>query len=239
METLFQFVSPPSQCGYLADQNWQLEYELVQQLSPAEYLERLRQGWRRFGNALFRPRCQACSACQSLRVLVGRFRPNRSQRRVHKTNQSLIRLHIGRPSVSRAKLDLYDHYHAFQSEMKGWPDHEPKDAESYINSFADNPFPTQEWCFYRGNQLVGVGYVDDLPGGLSAIYFFYDPDQRRLSLGIWNVLSIIDYARSGNIPHVYLGYYVKGCPSMEYKSRFVPNQILGPNGQWHDFQTEF
>ena len=237
MESLFQYLAPPSPCGYLPDQTWQLEYELVSALSPAEYMERLLQGWRRFGTALFRPRCRACTACQSLRVVVDRFQPDRSQRRVRQRNEAEVRLHIASPSATRAKLDLYDRYHAFQSEAKGWPDHDPRDAVSYINSFVENPFPTQEWCYYLGNRLVGVGYVDDLPGGLSAIYFFYEPTERHRSLGTWNVLNVIGEAARRRLPHVYLGYYVTGCRSMAYKARYVPNQVLGAEGRWHDFRA--
>src|SRR5205085_10327698 len=122
-------------------------------------------------------------------------------------------LAIGTPGVTRPKLELYDRYHAYQAAAKGWPAHEPHDVYSYRHSFVDNPFPTQEWTYHLGDRLVGVSYVDDLPGGLSAIYFFYDPDFRHLSLGTWNVLCILDHAARRRIPHVYLGYYVAGCPS--------------------------
>ncbi len=235
METLFRFLAPPSQCGYLPEQTWRLEYEQVSRLSAAEYMERMLHGWRRFGGMMFRPRCPACHACRAIRISVDRFQPDRSQRRVRKANQDVVRLQIGVPSVTRAKLDLYDRYHAHQSEVKGWPWHLPKDADEYANSFVENPFPTQEWCYYLGNRLVGVGYVDDLPGGLSAIYFFYDPEQRHRSLGTWNVLNVLEQAALRRLPHVYLGYYVVGCASMAYKARFLPNQLLESDGKWHDF----
>lgn len=237
MESLFQFVAPPSPCGYLPEQLWQLEYEYVAEMSAAEYAVRLFQGWRRFGNALFRPRCAACQACRSLRVVVERFRPNRSQRRARQVNEGVLTLRIGEPSVTRAKLDLYDRYHAYQAEHKGWPVHPARDPASYASSFVENPFPTQEWCWYLGDRLVGVGYVDDLPGGLSAIYFFYDPEDRHRSLGTWNVLGVIEHAVARRIPFVYLGYYVDGCRSMEYKAGFVPNQVRGPDGAWRDFRA--
>jgi arginine-tRNA-protein transferase len=218
----------------LPDETWRLEYELVHEMTPGEYLERMAQGWRRFGCSTFRPRCPACSKCRSLRVKVADFRPNRSQRRVRKANVGVIRLRIGTPSVTRAKLDLYDRYHAFQADAKGWPQHPARDASSYAHSFVQNPFPTQEWCYYHGTTLVGVGYVDDLPGAMSAIYFYYDPEERNRSLGIWNVLSLIEHAAARRVPYVYLGYFVEGCSSMEYKTCFVPNQLLGADGEWHD-----
>jgi arginine-tRNA-protein transferase len=236
MEPLYHFTAPPSPCGYLPEQFWQLEYLYVSELSAAAYMELMRRGWRRFGATLFRPRCPDCRACQSLRVVVERFRPSRSQRRTARQNQGVVRLERGEPSVSRAKLDLYDRYHAFQADHKGWPRHPARNPESYADSFVNNPFPTQEWCYYLGDRLVGVGYVDDLPGGLSAIYFFYDPDERERSLGTWNVLSLIAHAAERGMPHVYLGYYVAGCPSMEYKAKFVPNEVRHPSGEWRPFR---
>jgi len=235
MESVFRFIAPSSRCGYLPQQTWQLEYEQVAAIIPAEYLERMRDGWRRFGDMLFRPQCPRCTACQSIRVLVERFRPSRSQRRTRRLNKGTVELRIGTPSVSRDKLDLYDRYHAFQSEEKGWPAHDPKDADEYARSFVANPFATQEWCYYLGGRLIGVGYVDDLPGALSAIYFFHDPEERERSLGTWNVLSVIEEARCRRIPHVYLGYYVAGCRSMAYKARFAPNEVRGADGVWRGF----
>jgi len=237
MESLIRFTAPPSQCGYLPDRNWSLEYEHVAAASAAEYGRRLQEGWRRFGHTMFRPRCPTCTACRSLRVVVEHFRPDRSQRRARKANEGEVELRIGTPRVTRSRLALYDRYHAFQSDSKGWPQHPAKDPESYAESFVYNPFPVEEWCYYLGKELVGVGYVDVLPEAMSAIYFFYDPAERRRSLGTWNVLRIIEEAAQRHLPHVYLGYFVAGCPSLAYKGTFVPNETLGAAGEWRAFRT--
>jgi arginine-tRNA-protein transferase len=262
MESLFRYVASPSPCGYLHDQSWSLEYEYVAELTAAEYQQRMIEGWRHFGTMLFRPACAACSACQSLRVVVDRFRPNRSQRRTRKANEGEVELRIGKPSVSRPKLALYDRYHAYQADQKGWPQHPAKDAASYAASFVDNPFAVEEWCYYLAGRLVGVGYVDALPpvpavgwprqdgrvalalagteplaGALSAIYFYYDPRDRSRGLGVFNVLTLIEEARRRGLPYLYLGYYVEGCPSMSYKPLFVPNQVRGGDGVWRDFRA--
>jgi arginine-tRNA-protein transferase len=236
MESLFRFVAEPSPCGYLPDRLWSLEYEYVSSLTPAEFGQRLVEGWRRFGPMLFRPACRGCSACQSLRVLVDRFRPDRSQRRTRRQNEGIVQRRVGPPSVTREKLILYDRYHAFQTKARGWPVHPAKDAASYADSFVNNPFAVEEWCYYLNGRLVGVGYVDVLPVGLSAIYFFHDPRDRERSLGTWNVLSVIEETARRGLPHAYLGYYVAGCQSMEYKARFVPNQIMDTEGTWRDFR---
>lgn len=248
MYSLMTFESGPVRCSYLPDERANLEYEMVAELSAPEYLERMVAGWRRFGHDLFHPVCPRCRACQPLRIRVAGFRPDRSQRRCRKINEPDIELRIGEPQVTRAKLTLYDRFHSFQGEHRDWTVHGPKDPHSYAESFVHHPFPTEEWCYYLGNRLVGVGYVDHLPlapptlaghgaEGMSAIYFFHEPDERHRGLGTWNVLSILDEARRRGLPHVYLGYYVAGCTSMEYKARFVPNEVRHPDGTWQTFRT--
>jgi arginyl-tRNA--protein-N-Asp/Glu arginylyltransferase len=236
MESLFHYVASPSACGYLPEQLWSLEYEMVGACSAADYMARLQSGWRRFGSMLFRPRCPVCRACQSLRVVVDRFRPNRSQKRAWQTNVGTVELHIGQPSVSRAKLNLYDRYHAYRTQTKGWPEHPAKDVASYAHSFVDNPFACEEWCYFLDRKLIGVGYVDALTCGLSAIYFFYDPAYARRSLGTYNVLCLLKEAAARKLPHLYLGYYVAGCSSLAYKARFVPNEVLGHDKHWVSFR---
>jgi arginine-tRNA-protein transferase len=241
MESLLHFVAPPSPCGYLPDRDWSMEYEYVRSMTSDEYLRRLLGNWRRFGGMLFRPACRSCTACRSLRVAVDRFRPDRSQCRARRANEGVVEVEIGQPSVTRAKLDLYDRYHAFQATHKGWPEHPAKDAPSYAESFVHHPFAVEEWRYTLGDRLVGLGYVDCLPsgggeGGLSAIYFVYDPDQRHRSLGTWNVLRLIEEARRRGLPYVYLGYFIEGSASMSYKARFVPNQLRGEDGVWRDFR---
>ncbi len=235
MESLFRYTAPASTCGYLPAERWSLEYEMVANLAPAEYEVRLEKGWRRFGSLLFHPRCPDCQACQSLRVDVPQFLPNRSQRRAWRTNHGLIQIQVGKPCVTRAKLDLYDRFHAFQTEFKGWPEHPPKDVASYRESYVHNPPFTEEWCYFLEGQLVGVGYADRLPRSMSAIYFFYDPAARQHSLGTFNVLCLLAECARWQLPFLYLGYYVEGCRSLEYKSTFRPNQVRDSAGKWQDF----
>src|SRR5262245_61448198 len=241
MELILRFTTPPSTCGYLPSEQSSLEYEFVAELSKAEYLQRMLEGWRRFGRRLFHPACASCSACRALRVRALEFRPDRAQRRCRQKNEGEVELRIGPPRVTGEKLDLYDRYHAFQADQKGWPEYGPKDVDEYANSFVDQPFEVEEWCYYLGGRLVGVGYVDCIPdervqrqeqgeGGLSAIYFFYDPDERDRGLGTWNVLRVVEEARRRGLPYVYLGYAVDGCQAMEYKKRFVPNERRGDDG---------
>ena len=217
-----------------------MEYEIVRSIQPEEYLERLQNGWRRFGRTLFRTRCSSCSECKSLRVRVPDFRPDRSMKRVRARNQETIALEIreaeGFPDPE--VLDLYDRYHQEQTRIRGWPSHEEDCEHEFRDSFLENPVPTEEWRYREvdSGRLIGVGYVDVLPGATSAIYFFYDHGAIDRSPGTWNILSLLNRAAKQGLDHVYLGYFVSGCRSLSYKERFRPNEILHADGRWLPFQ---
>ena len=100
-----------------------------------------------------------------------------------------------------------------------------------------NPFRTEEWTYYIGDRLIAVAYVDALPEALSAIYCYHDPTEGVRSPGTFNILSLLASARERGLPHVYLGYYVAGCRSLEYKRNFRPNEVLRPDGTWEAFNV--
>jgi arginyl-tRNA--protein-N-Asp/Glu arginylyltransferase len=69
-----------------------------------------------------------------------------------------------------------------------------------------------------------------LADGLSMVYSFYDPEVQNRSLGTYLILDHIARAQRMGLPHVYLGYWVKGSPKMDYKRRFLPQERLSPDG---------
>lgn len=226
------FTSPPAPCPYLPDRISQLHYELHPAMGADDYMTKLREGWRRFGAVLFRPGCPSCRMCQSLRVPVAAFRPNESQRRAWKKNDGQVTIHVGSPSNTREKRELFERFHQHGCRTKGWP----VNGAPNLDLFVANPFRTEEWSYRLGGRLIGVGYVDALPDGLSAIYFVHDAADAKRSLGTYNVMATLAAARERGLPHVYLGYYVEGCRSLEYKGRFRPNETLTMDGLWQPFR---
>lgn len=232
MRIALREISPPSPCGYLPDRDWRMEHLRVESITAGEYQALMERGWRHFGHWIFRPVCENCHACQSIRIPVATFRPNRSQRRIIKANSGVIEPVFKEPQVDDEAVALFDRWHHHQTEKKGWPEHEPGNYASFHDSFVDQPFAVEAWYYYRESKLVGLGFVDTLPGALSAIYFSYDPSILPFSPGIWNVLRMIEEAKRRGLPHVYLGYWVDGSAIMEYKKRFLPAEILGPDNRW-------
>lgn len=231
MESVDAFITPPAPCEYLPHQTSRMVYTLDHSLRARQYDRFLRAGWRRFGAAVFRPECPSCARCQSVRIPVETFRLNESQRRAWRRNAAEVTLTVGTPTSTPERQALYTRFHAQREVTRGWT---PADDDN-LDAFVENPFPTEEWTYRIDGRLVGVGYVDALPSGLSAIYFFWDPAEQPRSLGTFNVLRIVEAARERGLPHVYLGYYVEGCGSLEYKARFRPNEVLGPDG-WRPFR---
>ena len=62
------------------------------------------------------------------------------------------------------------------------------------------------------------------------VYSFFNPDMPERSLGTFMILDHIERARTMGLPHVYLGYWVRGSRKMDYKIRFRPQEHLGPSG---------
>lgn len=234
-DRVYSYLAPPSPCGYLPDRSAQLEYQIIPGLSREKYLSMVKAGWRRFGEVLFRPRCSACTACQPIRILVNEFKPDRSQRRVQKANAH-TELRIVSPQLDRERALLYYRHHEHHSEQKGWPEPNVTGGIQHVQQIITGPFQPEEWDYYIDGKLVAVSYIDHLGDGYSGIYFYYDPDFRDHSLGTWICLSLLDQAKLNGLPYVYLGYFVAGCRSMEYKGRFEPNEVLNEQGQWKRFR---
>src|ERR1700722_3440383 len=175
MLTIQRFLTKPHPCSYLDDRVARTEYEVVAEITAPEYQERLNQGWRKFGGALFRPQCATCSACQSIRILVNQFKPNRNQRRVTKANINTT-MKIVVPSITPEKVDLYVRHHNHHAVQKGWRRPNRFSVPMSIAQFIQAPIPVQEWQFYEEEKLIAIAYVDQIPQGLSGIYFYFDPD---------------------------------------------------------------
>lgn len=218
-----------STCQYLKDRPCQMELRCLQTVSADEQDELLSRGIRHFGHLYFQPRCPSCSRCLSLRVPVTSFRPSRSQRRVLARNRDVV-VEMGSPSVDEERLSLYHRFHRDRELTRGWRRSE-KDADEYFDAFVAGPVRVIELRYRLHGRLVALAYVDEAATSLSSIYGLWEPSEARRGLGTLDVLCEIELARRLGKDHLYLGFYVRGCQSLEYKSSFRPCEILR-DGVW-------
>lgn len=224
MRLLQHRIAGPEPCPYLPGLGSTTETLLMTGVGADDLERLLERGYRRFGPIYFRPVCGACDECVSVRVPSAGFEPSANLRRVWK-RASRLRVQIDAPSVDARRLALYRKWHEGREEERGWkPDRiEP---DSYAMQFCFPHPAAREFSYWDGDALVGVGLTDQTPNALSAVYCYHDPERAQLSLGTFNVLVALDYARAKGLSHVYLGYRVEGCPSLRYKGRFRPQERL-------------
>ncbi len=230
---IVEFSTLESKCVYLSDERMKMEYKYIRQCSPSFCLDLVKRGWRRFGDYYSRPNCNSCNKCLSLRINVNEFKFSKSVRKVFSKNRD-TKIVIREPSVSLEHLKLYEKYHKFMQLKKGW-DYYSVTADSYYDLYAKG-FSTfgKEIIYIRDGKLVGVDLVDFLDDGLSSIYFYYDPDFSKLSLGNYSIYKQIKMAKLENLKWIYLGYYIKDCSSLNYKEKYKPYEILQHNPNLHE-----
>lgn len=223
----------PGPCSYLSGRQWRLPLRLpMRALSRRELDQRLAVGDRRQGRLLYRPSCDACQACEAIRIEVDRFRPSRTQRRVWRRGLGLISLEIGPPTVDDQRLELY-HRHKRERNLSLGED--PLSAELYRLVLSDSCCETIELRYRVDEQLMGIALVDRAARSMSAVYTYFNPDYARLSPGVFSILAQIELGRRWGLRFVYLGLYIAECRAMAYKSSYLPHQRL-VDGRWQSFE---
>lgn len=223
------FRSVPMQCPYLPDR---LERKLFTRMESGD-LSRLnsrlaRAGFRRSHDVLYRPVCPGCRACLPVRIPVDRMTSSRSLTRVRRRNRDLI-LSVQPSEATREAFQLFEHYQAVRHGDSDMARMALTDFTAMLEEGAGDAFLLE--ARDGEGRLVGVLLADRLEDGFSAVYSFFDPGAVKRSLGTFLVLALTELALAEGLPQVYLGYWIKGSPKMDYKSRFSPLEAL-IDGRW-------
>lgn len=240
LNTDLQVDESTMRCPYLPDREARLVYWLPQtRWTKTEFDRRLAEGQRRHGSLVYEPHCDGCQECVSLRINVHDFKPSKTQRRIlNRGNRELV-AHFARPVCDDERLRLLNKH----TRWRGWSEASEIPASHYEFTFVNSIFNSFEISYYwkkpdsYEQQLVGIAICDEGETGISAVYTYYDPDFRHLSLGTYSVLYQIELCKQVRVPYLYLGYYVQDCASLNYKAKYVPHQKL-LDGQWVEFQTK-
>ncbi len=233
-ETPQFYLTAPTACPYLPDKFERKVFtHLVGDKASALNDILTQGGFRRSQNIAYRPACEACKACVSVRVKVDEFRPSRNFRRIIRRNTDLIGEDLP-PQPSADQYALFRDYLDMRHAEGGMAEMSVLD---YAMMVEDTHVETHVVEYRRRGPdsalkgrghgpLVAVALTDVLSDGLSMVYSYFDPEITDRSLGTFMILDHIERARKAGLPYVYLGYWVKGSPKMDYKIRFGPQEHL-------------
>jgi leucyl-tRNA---protein transferase len=225
------YLTAPSPCPYLAGKEERKVFTHLVGERAGELNDLLTHGgFRRSQSIAYRPACEACRACVSVRVVVDDFRPTRSMRRVLDRNADIV-------GEMRAAVPTSEQYSVFRAYLDS-RHHDGGMADMTVLDYAmmvEDSHVTTKMVEYRlrpagGGDLLAVALTDVLGDGLSMVYSFYEPDAADRSLGTLMILDHIVRARRMGLAYVYLGYWVRGSRKMDYKGRFLPQERLMPEG---------
>lgn len=227
------FITAPSPCPYLPGQ---LERKVFTHLlgndARALNSQLSHGGFRRSQSIAYRPACDSCNACTSVRVPVESFMWTKSFRRVLQRNRDLT-TGVVKASATSEHYDLFRTYIDTRHSDGGMADMSVLDFAAMIDETVVDSRLIEyryERSHANGGELVAAVLMDVLQDGLSLIYSFFDPTEAARSLGTYVVLDGILKAKKLGLPFVYIGYLVQGSKKMEYKMRFAPQERLGSQG---------
>ena len=238
------YLTAPSTCPYLPGREERKVFTHLVGERASQLNDVLTHGgFRRSQSIAYRPACEHCRACVSVRICVDDFRETRGFRRVRQTNADLI-------GDMRAAVPTAEQYSLFRAYLDsrhsdgGMADMTVLD---YAMMVEDSHVRTRLIEYRRRGpdtaihgrgqgSLYAVALTDVLSDGLSMVYSFYEPDEAARSMGTFMILDHVAKAKAMGLPYVYLGYWVDGSEKMNYKRRFLPQERLAPHG-WERFDV--
>jgi arginine-tRNA-protein transferase len=224
------FLTPGGPCPYLPGRTERkvfarLTGALAQPLNEAL----THSGFRRSQSIAYRPACENCSACVSVRIVAEEFEFSRGQKRILRRNNDLIRTEVA-AEATREQFALLRTYLDSRHAGGGMSD---MGLFDYVAMVEETPVNTQIIEYRRNGRdraLIACALSDVLRDGLSMVYSFFHPGEDSRSLGTYMILDHVRAAKQAGLPYVYLGYWVRGSDKMDYKIRFSPLEALTQSG---------
>ncbi|WOH38347.1 arginyltransferase [Thalassotalea fonticola] len=219
----FQFgLTKTFPCNYLMTEKERLIVVTnVEELNSENYERLLLAGFRRSGEQVYRPHCEHCKSCESIRLPVNDFSPSKSQKRINSMNKDLtVRV------VSSPRPEYFNLYQRYIDNVHKDGAMYPANFEQYENFIFSSRVDQLFLELYLAEELVSVAVCDNLPSALSALYTFFDPDLSKRSLGKFSILKQIELSKKMHKEFLYLGYQIDQCAKMNYKNQYFPHERL-------------
>ena len=237
------YLTAPSPCPYLPGREERKVFTHIVGRRAREINEILTQGgFRRSQTIAYRPACETCRSCVSVRVVVDEFEPSENMRRVTRRNGDLV----GTAMPNRPSSDQYSLFRRYLNARHGEGGMVDMTVLDYAMMIEDSHVDTRILEYRRRGpdtaingrgqgDLIAVALTDVLADGLSMVYSFFDPELSERSIGTHIILDHIAQAKAAGLPYLYLGYWVDGSRKMDYKARYLPQERLMPTG-WVRFE---
>jgi arginyl-tRNA--protein-N-Asp/Glu arginylyltransferase len=223
LRTLVFYATPEHPCSYLEDRLATTMFVDPKANIDDQLYTRLSQlGFRRSGHHYYKPRCSGCNACIAVRIPVEKFRISRSQQRNWRKNSDLC-INIAEPVFNQTHFEIYQKY---INERHYDGDMYPPTIDQYESFLLEARENTMFVELVANRKTIAVAVTDLVTDGLSAIYTFFDPANAGRALGVFGILWQIEEAKRRNLPYLYLGYWIRGCAKMSYKTNYRPIEIL-------------
>ena len=185
------------------------------------------QGFRRSQNIIYRPNCQKCNSCSSVRITVEDYEFSKSDRRILRKNDQIVRYDCA-PWATEDQFELFSKYLRHRHKGGGMSE---MDSYEFSAMIEESNISTTVYEYYQGDKLVAVSLTDTISDGLSMVYSFYDVNLFKNSLGKFMILDHIKIVREIGLRNLYLGYLIEESPKMKYKAQFTPLEQYY-KGQW-------
>ncbi|MAR78881.1 MAG: arginyltransferase [Rhodospirillaceae bacterium] len=226
------YKTPQTTCPYLPNKKEQLIFTHLDDLdSDLTHDFMAKSGFRRSHGILYKPDCNNCNACMPIRINAKKFNFSKKYLRVLNKNTEITSKDV-RLLGSIEQYELFNKYQKTRHKNGNMSLMQFKEYKSMVEDSPVNTILIE----YRNNkdELLAVSLTDQLFEGYSMVYSFFDPKEKKKSLGNFMILDHINRARQNNYSYIYLGYYVKNCSKMSYKKNFKPLEIL-QNNNWDEF----
>lgn len=227
------YLTSPAPCPYLPGREERKVFtHLIGRRAPSLNDTLTQSGFRRSQTIAYRPACEGCRSCVSVRVKVDEISFSRGQRRIERRNCDIVSS-VRPPVATTEQYDLFADYVVARHHDGGMADMSMGDYQMMVE---DSHVETRLIEYRlgadasRAKPLIACCLTDRLADGLSMVYSFYAPEQEMRSLGAFMILDHIARAKRLGLPHLYLGYWVEGSKKMDYKGRFLPQERLGMQG---------
>ncbi|PDT17514.1 arginyltransferase [Rhizobium sp. J15] len=236
------YLTAPAACPYLPHEMERKVFTHLVGPRAAEMNDILTQGgFRRSQNIAYRPACESCRACVSVRILAQEFEPTKSMKRVLAANSDIIATEFA-AQPSSEQYSLFRRYLDFRHQQGGMSDMTVLDyaimvEDTHVNTRIVEYRRREEGSGLEERpkgELLAAALTDTMSDGLSMVYSYFNPALERRSLGTFMILDHVRRTKALGLPHVYLGYWVQGSRKMDYKTRFQPQEHLTPRG-WERF----